>query len=240
MQDIDTLILYTKETHRQRNDLLKAQSGLTLRVKAICRRAVPETDKHPAGDKTVAGKIYKALMSKEPMADDIAMSAYHLIEARAMLKPHLARLTKEMEKTAKLFPVSEWVKGINGFGWLGLAQIIAESGNLDNYSNPAKLWKRFGLAPFQGKAPSQWRTKGGLTAENWVEIGYSPIRRSLMFSVGDSLIKKQNTYRELYLSRKEEEKLKAPELQPMAHHRRAQRYMEKRLLRNLWKTWCDA
>ena len=130
-------------------------------------------------------------------------------------------------------------RSTRGFGFLGLAQIIGEAGDLANYANPAKLWRRMGLAPFGGKSPSMWRREGGLTAGDWENIGYSPRRRSVMFVLGDSMIKASGPYRELYLGRKAQEIAKAPDLPAMAHHRRAQRYMEKRLLLELWKSWGD-
>jgi len=234
---LDHLIIHIKETHRQRVDLLKAQSGLTLRIKAICRRSVPETNKHSAGDKTQADKLYRALMVNDPAANDVAMSAIHLIETRVTLRPHILVLEKELVKSAKQLPVTPFVEAISGFGWIGLAQIIGETGNLANYSNPGKLWKRLGLAPYNGKSPAQWKFDKGLTSSDWIEVGYSPYRRSVMFVIGEALIKKQNEYRELYLTRKEYEATKAPDLKPMAHHLRAHRYMEKRLLRDLWRAW---
>ena len=56
-------------------------------------------------------------------------------------------------------------------------------------------------------------------------------------SHGDESGTYDSPYRTLYLERKEYEKAKAPDLPPMAHHRRAQRYMEKRLLKHLWQQW---
>lgn len=134
-------------------------------------------------------------------------------------------------KLAKQLPVWPWWKSVNGLGALGLAQIVGESGDLSNYANPGKLWKRLGLAVIDGK--SQRRVSGAAALEH----GYSPRRRSVMYCIGDSAIKKQSPYRDLYLERKEYEKAKVPDLTPMHHHRRAQRYMEKRILKHLWQRW---
>ena len=148
-------------------------------------------------------------------------------------KPRL-KYENRMRKIAKELPVHDWMKGIPGFGPLGLAQIIAETGDLSKYSNPSKVWKRMGLHVVNGRAARRVRGQGAL------EQQYSPHRRAIMFRIGDSLIKKENPYRALYLERKEYEKAKAPDLPPMAHHRRAQRYMEKRLLKHLWQQWRKA
>lgn len=121
-----------------------------------------------------------------------------------------------------------FVDGIVGFGLFGLAQIVAEAGALDAYDNPAKLWRRMGLAVASGVA--ERRLAG-------VNSGYSPRRRTIMFVIGEALIKKQNRYRALYLERKVIEEQKAPSGSKLLWHRRAHRYMEKRLLRDLWSAW---
>ena len=69
--------------------------------------------------------------------------------------------------------------------------------------------------------------------------GYSPRRRSVLWQVGDVLIKsnRDGVYKKLYDERKIEE-AKNPELKSKMHiHRRAQRYMEKRLLVDMWEAW---
>jgi hypothetical protein len=115
---------------------------------------------------------------------------------------------------------------------LGLAVIVGVAGDLSNYSNPAKLWKRFGLAVIDGRAQRKVTN-----TEQAIAMGYSPMRRSAMWTIGDAVIKTQGEYRELYLDRKMYEAERDPEMSKMHCHRRAQRYMEKRLLRDLWRAW---
>jgi hypothetical protein len=59
-----------------------------------------------------------------------------------------------------------------------------------------------------------------------------------VWTIGDALIKgNRDGYRRLYLERKALE-AERPEVETKMHaHRRAQRYMEKRLLRDLWREW---
>jgi hypothetical protein len=167
-----------------------------------------------------------------------------------------AAAKKQMEALAKQLPVWPWVESVRGFGAVSLAVIVAEAGDLSNYDNPAKLWKRMGLAVMGGVR------QGGLpkTASKaaWIEHGYNRQRRSLVFVIGESLIKgnADGPYRTLYLARKELERQKAEamgltvapaakipakraaEFMSEGHvHRRAQRAMEKRLLRDLWSNW---
>jgi hypothetical protein len=163
--------------------------------------------------------------------------------------------TKEMERLAKSLPAWEaFGAHVNGFGPLGLAIIVGEAGDLSAYSSKSKLWKRMGLALVGGVR------QGGLTktapAADWIEHGYNRERRSRMWTIGDSLKKKQSAYREVYLARKAYEreraeangltvaeaakipKKRAGEFISLGHiDRRAQRYMEKRLLRDLWNAW---
>jgi hypothetical protein len=146
---------------------------------------------------------------------------------------HKAKLAveKELRVAAFSLPASMFVGDIHGFGILGFAMIIGEAGDLSRFPNPAKLWKWMGLSVMlDGR--SHRRVKG-------VQDGYCPRRRSVMHVIGDSLIKRQNIYRELYLSRKEFEKNRDSEISKGHAHMRALRYAEKRLLRDLWRYWRD-
>lgn len=162
---------------------------------------------------------------------------------------------KQMERLAKMLPVwAEFGEGVKGFGAPSLAVIIGETGNLSNYATIPKLWKRMGLAVMNGVR------QGGLPktakAEDWIAHGYNAKRRSQMFVIGDVLIKFQGVYREHYLVHKAIERQKAEEVgltvAPAAKipakfkddykseghiHKCAQRWMEKRFLRDLWGAW---
>jgi len=106
---------------------------------------------------------------------------------------------KEMEKIAKQLPVAKWMALTDqrGFGWLSLGIIIGETGDLSNYANPGKLWKRMGCAPIiskgQTRMPSSWKSRkkenGGLTSAEWEKNGYCPRRRSVMYVISESLLK---------------------------------------------------
>jgi len=79
-------------------------------------------------------------------------------------------------------------------------------------------------------------------------MGFDPTRRSALFTIGDSLVKAEpatrskdkelrNLYRELYLAKRAEYRAREDFRSLMQAHRRAQRFMEKRLLRDLWGAW---
>lgn len=155
----------------------------------------------------------------------------HLSNAQDMVSVGEKDLEKRLRKLAMQLPVWAWVEGINGFGAVGLAQIVGETGDLAQYDNPAKVWKRMGLAVINGE---RQRKVAGAAA---LDHGYNPQRRSIMWVIGDSLLKKQNAYREVYLAEKERQAELHPEHSKMQHHLRAKRYMEKRLLKDLWIAW---
>lgn len=178
-------------------------------------------------------------------ASDQGRACFDAVEAAAI---------KAMTKLAIALPVWQlWGKDIRGFGAKSLAVIVAEAGDLANYPDKSKLWKRMGLAVMGDVR--QGGLKKGAGAEAWIEHGYSPKRRSQMWNIGDTMIKAQvrkvkddadedsgervalGEYGQVYLDRKAYELARDPEMQPIKAHRRAQRYMEKRLLRDLWKAW---
>lgn len=155
---------------------------------------------------------------------------------------------KRMIAEARRLPVAAWA-GLpeqRGFGELSLARVVGETGDLRLYANPAKVWRRLGLAPwtFQKgggesvtRMGSTWRTKGGLPADEWTQYGYSPRRRSVMYVVGDTLMKGNRTGP--YKLRYDEAKaLKVGAgLTPIHAHKHALLVMTKLLVKNLWKAW---
>lgn len=246
----DLLIDMIRETHRTREDLLRARNRLLLQIKAICRRLV-------GGSIAEADVLFKSLKDRDFSGED-TQTAFGAV---ADLFPHLDEMAasvsaveKRLKKMGAQLPIWEaWGKSINGFGEMGLAQIVGECGDLSNYENPAKLWKRMGLAVIDGERQQRKAGQEGITH------GYSPRRRSVMWNIGEALFKHQNRFRDIYLQRKEYERQRAERdgltVLPAAKisklpaaerkqciseghiHNRAKRYMEKRLLRDLWQAW---
>lgn len=234
------VIAVIKEHHRWRICFHKAEKSLINQCKAQCRRIVSchsVDSKDLAAVKKEADILYRAIEGKgeHPLADMMRSFMAPLLEARDVNRKARLYHERAMEKLAHQLDVFAWVEKVRGFGPLGLAQIIGECGDLGHYPNPAKLWKRLGLAVIEGKA--QRRVAD---AEKAKLHGFNPRRRAIMFCIGDSMIKAHGPYREIYLKRKEYEAQKLPESEggrKIIWHRRAQRYAEKRLLRDLWNTW---
>jgi len=232
LPDSALLISTIRETHRMRVDFHRAEKRLTLQIKAICRRFCE-------GSKDEAAILYKAIKGKgeHPKATVAGAYCLPLYAAREAVTAPRKAAEKRLEKLARDLPVWPWVESVNGFGAMGLGQIIGECGDLARFDSPAKLWKRMGVGLVW--VDGVWKRQQRVAGAEALAHGYSPQRRSILFVIGDSLIKKQNAYRDLYLVRKEYEAANDPKRKPMANHRRAQRYSEKRLLLNLWRAWRD-
>jgi hypothetical protein len=89
-----------------------------------------------------------------------------------------------------------------GFGALFLAILIGETGDLNTYTNPGKVWRRMGCAPWTFNPTGEeggektlmgatWRSgrEGKLPASEWEAFGYSPRRRSIAYLVGEGIVK---------------------------------------------------
>jgi hypothetical protein len=194
------------------------------------------------------------------------------IAARAPFDGLEASETKSIEALAQQLPIWPRFADVRGLGALGVGMIHAEAasdrpelaGLYPDYERVSKLYKRLGLAVFdgyaQGRVPSSM--PAAQRAQAWKERGYNPSRRSKMWSVGSSLIKlngDDGRYRGLYLRRKSYERERAEakgihvvtaakilkgregEFISLKHiDLRAQRVMEKQLVEDLWNAWREA
>jgi len=158
-------------------------------------------------------------------------------------------IEKQMVKLAKQLPVASWVEepGQRGFGLPSLAILVGECGNLANYANPAKVWRRMGCAPFEKNGVNHmgctWKSnnkKGGLSASEWEEFGYCPRRRSVAFLHGENLVKlnQLGPYRVRYDAVKAKKMAEEDKAWPKLRcHRHAMLLATKLLYRELWCEW---
>lgn len=233
---------YAMETRKRADLALGAALRGWLGWSRNCDKAEAEAIKTLAAELIVCGETL-AKGKPHKLSASVGWTTYGVIIAMAIASraPSDAvekQATREMERLAKTLPVwAEFARDVRGFGALQLAVIVGEAGNLSNYATVARLWKRMGVAVIGGAR--QGAPGKGATAADWIVHGYNKRRRSRLFVLGDVLIKvnRDGAYRSLYLARKAFELSRAPEMTPMHAHRRAQRYMEKRLLRDLWRAW---
>ena len=257
------------ERWRQRQDMVRARLRLELQGQSMCRRVCD-------GDKTAGAKMWFAAIKD---ADhDMRPAIEPILAAMAPLLESQKWIEKDIKASVKQLPLwNNWAVNVKGLGEVSFGGILGECGTMPgDFRNPSCLWKRLGLAVIDNER--QRRVAGSAALLH----GYSPMRRSLMWNVGNGIIKAQvrNPKGEdgkplgdavgigplgaLYLerkaleternqrgefaeaaaravkARKAEGKAPLPEnvagrLIPIHIHNRAKRYMEKRLLREMWQ-----
>jgi len=247
---------------RKRSDLAL---GAWLRSQLGWRRDLPAEERNEiaacakeiiaCGEKVANGKRHQLENDDEyrSVADVVQAS----LLSRGPWDAVEGSATKRMADLAAQLPIwKQFGEPIRGFGLVSLAVIIGECGDIGNYRSHSALWKRCGLAVLNGVR------QGGLPksakAEEWIAHGYNRQRRSRIYVIGDVLVKSNGDgrYRTAYLRRKKYEcdraeanglivapsaKIPAKQASKYMSHghidNRARRYMEKLLLRDLWKAW---
>lgn len=245
----------------QRRNLHKAEKSEVLRMKAICRRRVSKKilqkydlyddfgakfdederikrkDKSLAEIRKEAEILYKSATGNNNTDDEFIketsrqlipyLSAYNLLNNARL------DVEKRMVKTVIKLPVYHWIKSICGLGPLGIACIIAETGDLANYSSVNKLYMRLGLGVINGEGQRR------CTGEKALLHRFNPERRATSWTVADSLLRQKgkNIYYDIYANRKEYEKERNPEIANIYAHKRAKRYAEKKMIKDLYRNW---
>lgn len=227
MTTFDDQVTMLREARRQYVDLVRAVTRLDLQMQSIARRAYD-------GDKDEGRKALKAAIAEESGALFLATRPF--VGAIEILAKERAIQERRIVKLTSGLPGESFVEAVRGFGRASFGAIVGEAGRLDGYPNHRHLWKRFGLAVIEGLG-RQRRVAG----EEAKLHGFNPERRALMFVVGDCLLRAQTApgapFRGIYDQRKAYEIARDAEIRPIVAHMRAKRFMEKALLRDLWRAW---
>ena len=244
---------------RQRAWYLKSRNMVMNRLQATVAGTIGYDNEMSDKDRkkvfAKSGKIIKNVLAGEleTTDDEIIHITSHAIKGFDVKKKEFEKL---MIQRAENLPVVDWVKHPNqrGFGVLFLGIIIGETGDLSDYANPGKVWRRLGCAPFTNSLGetcmgATWRGKktgSKLSKEEWSEFGYSPRRRSIAYLVGDNIVKQNflngtkepGPYRKRYDETKVTFKAKHPEyVKPLRPHLHGMLLASKLLLKNLWLEW---
>lgn len=226
------LIADIRNWHRERMFAMNQRKRIHAALGAYLRRKHGWHKDLPKPERDKIARAVKAIIklgeNAHVVAASLSQEPWEEIEREAM---------QHLEQLAAQLPVwGAFGKRVRGFGLASLATIVAEAGDLSNYPTHSKLWKRLGLAVLEGRRQGSPIIQ---TAEEWLRHAYSPRRRSLVWNIGDALIKRNGNgcYRTTYIARKAYEIGRDPDIRPIIAHRRAQRYMEKKLVRDLWKAW---
>ena len=248
--------------HRWRRFAMGIQQVLDRKLESFIR--INETEWHVLDDEATRDKANKevAAMIKAARKGEGPESVQAVValtdKARAPADAERARHEKEMEVLARSLPVAPWVETVPGLGYLGLATIIAETGDLSMYSNVAKVWKRLGYAPFEGLAGSSWKRqswRGGraaLTAEEWTTNPFSGRRYALIHTVSvwlknkqwigaakseDGVGKPNGIYGEVYAERRAHTETTHSDWSKQHAHMDGLRVMMKEVLKDLYLEW---
>ena len=238
-----------RELQAERQGFIRARNRLNnqvlafIRVKLGWRADLPQKEQLAmlARSKAIQKEIENAEITpkNEAVASLVKGIVTQFAIARDGFIEHEKLLNKNMLAAMAHTPIMQWVLDTPGIGLPSIACVIGETGDLSLYANPGKVWKRLGLAPYEGKAYATWRggQDGKLSKEQWVDAGYAPKRRSVAWNVGEPAFKAAGPYRELYLERKAYEHERDAEMSKGHAHARAHRYMTKRIIRDLWRAW---
>lgn len=205
---LEKIVQDLQKCQRQRAVALKSRNMLTTRIQAVVAGTLGYSADLPQAERLKkfqeAANLIEEIKAGE--AQDFPM--LHVVNAHNLAIDELNQAKKNFEKAmiklANDLPVADWVRQPEqrGFGILFLAIVVGEAGDLSKtgnpgYSNPGKLWKRFGCAPwtFNGatRMGASWRPRQGaadkLPREEWSKFGYSPRRRSIAYLIGEGLVK---------------------------------------------------
>lgn len=255
--------------HRQQRFMVKMQSRIDRSVEAYIRVYVfgfspdlPEAERKEISKKT------KALVKhcRAGTAPEELSAITEMVLASDMSRAQWDKLRADreraMQKLAKQLPAAEFVANTPGVGLLGLAQIVGEAGDLSNYAIVSKLWKRLGLAPYQGFAMSTWMRETwrprAITQAEWNDeslgLFWKSERYAIMAQIAQWLWVKQWTgkekappdgmpngpYGEIYARRRAHTSFThagEDAWTPMHFHKDALRYMFKKFIRDLHREW---
>jgi hypothetical protein len=258
--DTDDIVSVIRARHRKRQYALRIQQQVDRALESFVRRNYTEwaLDLSEAERAKINREVQRLIASARKGEGDAEI--INLVgptdKSREPWDTIREAREKEMKHLARRLPVWPWVEAIRGAGDLGLATIVAETGSLSNYANPAKVWKRLGFAPYDGRAGSTWKRESWrdrtLTKEEWIANPYSGKRYAMMYQIAlwlrnaqwigadkteDGEGKPNGSYGEVYAARRAHTALTHPDWSKMHSDKDALRYMFKRFVRNLWSAW---
>lgn len=278
--DLRTTCQDLAERAAMRRHYIKSINKQTNAFGALVRRAIGFDPNLPEGDREAlvsrAAKITDAALrapvakeASEPIIRALAADVEIVKLGIAPYRNHRTRIEEEMTAMAAGLPAAAFVDQTPGLSTKGLAIIVGEAGDLSSeryehagrmcgYDAVDPLWKRLGLAPYNGFAASSWRvpsrhTGAALTADEWTGLGYKPTRRAEIFAfLEDNFLNAQivskaksgtpygapkTRYGAVYVARRERTGETHPDWSPAHAKQDATRVMAKHVIRDLWRAW---
>lgn len=226
---LEARIHLVRSLHREHRGLQRARGDMDRRLSADARWFAVVRIRAEGGT-LEPGKFPKVTEEDTALATAVrgrfVAVAAHIEEQRKAALADLLRV-------AATLPGQGFVAANRGFGLASFAALVGEAGDIGSYKSHSALWKRLGLAVVDGRA--QRRVADKAEAERQ---GYNPRRRSEVAVIGENLIRAGGEWKSLYDARKAYEQARAAEGEKLiVIHRRAKRYMEKKLVRALYRAW---
>lgn len=273
--ELEEIVKYLKSLSHERAQYIKAKTRLTNQMKAIARRLLNKPQGKPVSDKELSTLIEGAIAEETTLEGIVPLSW-----GRDSIDANLKSVELSMKKAVRELPIwTGWAENISGVGEITIANIIGGSvceaetdligrkyekkfTTIGDYSNPAKLWKRWGVGVVDGarqrriKAKIDEKKKYRETKEfsgeqlKAIQHGYSPARRAQLWNLGEVFVKRGKYYRRRY----DQEKARQLQLHPEVFedawgnkkaknyaqaraHNRAMRYVTKLFLVDFWNKW---
>jgi hypothetical protein len=262
LQSRRKLFIQMQRTANHRIDSFTARTLMTLLpederpYKAILQTAAKIRSQHEKGGHAEDGSRLSVILNG---FEEVQAEVADLLELHQTSREPWDNQRKSCEKQmiglAGQLPVAPFVIGISGMGLLGLAIIAVEAyslkGDLGDYKNVNNLHKRVGVAVIEGQRQGKPLGSGEELKQRWIEHGYSPRRRSELWTIIHSLLMKQiakggvatGPYGEHYVRKKSEylatweDRGWLPKGINGHCDNAARRYAGKKLIRDVWREW---
>lgn len=232
-------LTHIRALSKQRGYLLEQRRRTTLSAKAYARSALgwKKGDKTTDSIKKSASDLVDRAMAGKAIEAPAILLSFLTVFARSIapINDEMKRVEGILKTEVRNLPVWNWCKSERGIAELTVASLVGELGNPGNYSNPAKVWKRMGLAVTNAGEESKHSPIG--SAMKNPLAGYCPRRRSVAYLIGDSFIKTKSPRREWYNERRAFTEINRPDWTKMRKHRDAHRIMVKKWLVQFWLQW---
>jgi RNA polymerase-binding transcription factor DksA len=239
--------VYATEWDPDMND--KERDKINAEVKAIIKKIRDGID---YGHCEACGQLTMKVREESEFTD-IVCTADAAREPADLMRE---RSQKPMEKIAEQLGAHAWTQSVHGVGEIGLANIVAEAGELGDYPNLYKLYSRLGFAPYEGLAGSTWKRESwrprALTKEEWTDHPFSGQRYAFMHQTAVWLVNAQvesaeksgtefgrpkGPFGKIYVERREETKAKHPDWTRQHARMDALRITMKEFLKALYFEW---
>lgn len=208
---------------------LRAQSRLTLQIKARCRR-------YCNGDRDLADEMYKRLLKGAEFHEGAIADTAPLFAARHIITESIKPVERELVRLYRTLPIAEFqFTGFKPDGTSGFS-VVGECGNLWNYPTVSKLWKRMGLAVIDGKRQQRIKNNPELA----IIHGFDPQRRAAAWNIGANGLlkhKAKNKYGAIYEARRAHTAITHPDWPKKHSHDDAMRIITKAFLKDYWIEW---